>query len=159
MANKGKTAETRTERGDIRGMKRIAVIDGQGGGIGAAIIKTLRKRFGESVEVLALGTNAVATSQMLKAGANRGATGENPVVRAAPVVDVILGAVAITWPNAMMGEVTTRIAEAVTSSPAAKILLPLHQENAILVGSSREPLPHLVEAMVNEYVKEVLEHV
>lgn len=140
-------------------MKRIAVIDGQGGGIGAAIIKALKRRYGESVEVMALGTNAVATSQMLKAGANRGATGENPIVRAVPVVDLILGAVSIAWPNAMMGEVTTRIAEAVTSSRAPKILLPLHQENAVLVGSSREPLPHLVETMVNEHVKEVLKHV
>lgn len=140
-------------------MKRIAVIDGQGGGIGAAIIKALKRRYGESVEVMALGTNAVATSQMLKAGANRGATGENPIVRAVPVVDLILGAVSIAWPNAMMGEVTTRIAEAVTSSRASKILLPLHQENAVLVGSSRDPLPHLVETMVNEHVKEVLKDV
>jgi hypothetical protein len=140
-------------------MKRIAVIDGQGGGIGAAVIKALKKKHGESVEVLALGTNAVATSQMLKAGANRGATGENPVVRTVPGVDLILGSVSITWPNAMMGEVTTRIAEAITSSPASKILLPLHQENAILVGSSREPLPHLVDAMIDEHVKGVLKHV
>jgi NAD(P)-dependent dehydrogenase (short-subunit alcohol dehydrogenase family) len=61
-------------------VKRICVIDGQGGGIGAAIIKTLKKKYGETVEILALGTNAIATSQMLKAGANRGATGENPII-------------------------------------------------------------------------------
>ncbi|MFW6115097.1 MAG: DUF3842 family protein, partial [Thermodesulfobacteriota bacterium] len=60
-------------------MKRICVIDGQGGGIGATIIKALKKGFDEAVEIIALGTNAVATAQMLKAGANRGATGENPV--------------------------------------------------------------------------------
>jgi hypothetical protein len=96
---------------------------------------------------------------MLTAGANRGATGENPVIRTAPFVDLILGPVTITWPNAMMGEVTTRIAEAITSSPAPKILLPLHQERISLVGGSRALLPHLVDAMMNEYVKEVLGNV
>jgi hypothetical protein len=140
-------------------MKRICVIDGQGGGIGAAIIKTLKKKYGETVEILALGTNAIATSQLLKAGANRGATGENPIIQTIPIVDVILGPIAITWANSMMGEVTSRIAEAITSSQALKILLPLHQENSILVGSSREPLPHLVETMVVEYVEEVLKDV
>jgi hypothetical protein len=140
-------------------MKRICVIDGQGGGIGATIIKALKNKCGETIEILALGTNAVATSQMLKAGANRGATGENPVVRTVPIVDLILGPVAVTWPNAMMGEVTPRMAEAITSSRAPKVLIPLHQENIFLVGASREPLPHLVEAMVDKHVKEVLKNV
>jgi len=140
-------------------MKRICVIDGQGGGIGATIIKALKNKCGETIEILALGTNAVATSQMLKAGANRGATGENPVVRTVPIVDLILGPVAVTWPNAMMGEVTPRMAEAITSSRAPKVLIPLHQENIFLVGASREPLPHLVEAMVGKHVKEVLKNV
>jgi hypothetical protein len=140
-------------------VKRICVIDGQGGGIGAAIIKTLKKKYGETVEILALGTNAIATSQMLKAGANRGATGENPIIQTVPTVDVILGPVAITWANSMMGEISTRIAEAITSSGATRILLPLHLENTILAGSSREPLPHLVESMVVEHVEEVLKDV
>lgn len=140
-------------------MKRICVIDGQGGGIGATIIKALKNKYGETIEILALGTNAVATSQMLKAGANRGATGENPVVRTVPIVDLILGPVSVTWPNAMMGEVTPRMAEAITSSRAPKVLIPLHQENIFLVGASREPLPHLVEAMVDKHVKEVLKNV
>jgi hypothetical protein len=137
-------------------MKRICVIDGQGGGIGAAIIRALKNQYGETIEILSLGTNAVATSQMLKAGANRGATGENPVIRTVPNVDLILGPVAITWPNAMMGEVTVRMAEAITSTKAPKILIPLHQENTVLVGSSREPLPHLVETMIHAHVPEVL---
>jgi hypothetical protein len=140
-------------------MKRLCVVDGQGGGIGAAIIRALKSRYGESIEIWALGTNAVATSQMLRAGANRGATGENPMVRATELVDVILGPVAITWPNAMMGEVTPRMAEAISSSHALKILIPLHQENMVLVGSSREPLPHLIETMINEHSKEVLRNV
>lgn len=140
-------------------MKRICVIDGQGGGIGSTIIKTLKKKYGETIEILALGTNAVATSQMLRAGANRGATGENPVIRTVETVDLILGPVAITWSNAMMGEVTPHMAEAITSSPAPKVLIPLHQENIFLIGAAREPLPHLVEAMVEKHIMEVLKDV
>jgi hypothetical protein len=140
-------------------MKRLFVIDGQGGGIGALIIKKLKERFGESVEILALGTNAIATSQMLKAGANRGATGENPVIRMVAGADLILGPVAITWPNAMMGELSPLMAEAIISSPAPKILIPLHQENVLIVGASKEPLPHLVEAMMNQYLQEVFKDV
>jgi len=123
------------------------------------MIKALKARCGESIEIWALGTNAVATSQMMRAGANRGATGENPVVRNAELADAILGPVSITWPNAMMGEVTARMAEAISSSAALKILIPLHHENMVLVGSSREPLPHLIEIMINEHIKEVLRHV
>ena len=81
------------------------------------------------------------------------------MVRATELVDVILGPVAITWPNAMMGEVTPRMAEAISSTPALKILIPLHQENMVLVGSSREPLPHLIETMINEHSKEVFRNV
>ncbi|MBN2033726.1 MAG: DUF3842 family protein [Deltaproteobacteria bacterium] len=140
-------------------MKRFCVIDGQGGGIGALIIKKLKDRFEESIEIIALGTNAIATSQMLKAGANRGATGENPVVRTVGEIDLILGPVAITWPNAMMGEVTRSMAEAIVSSPARKILIPLHQEKILIIGASREPLPHLVDFVINECVQEVLNNV
>jgi len=140
-------------------MKRLCVIDGQGGGIGALIIKNLKERFGESVEIVALGTNAIATSQMLKAGANRGATGENPIIRMVAGADLVLGPVAITWPNAMMGELTPLMAEAIVASSAPKILIPLHQENVFIVGASREPLPHLVGAMMNEYLGEVLRDV
>jgi NAD(P)-dependent dehydrogenase (short-subunit alcohol dehydrogenase family) len=137
---------------------RICVIDGQGGGIGAAIIKRLKETFGERVEILALGTNAVATSQMMKARANRGATGENAIASTVARADLILGPVSITWANAMMGEMTPLAAAAVMSSPAPKVLLPLSQENVELVGLSGEPLPHLVET-INETVKEYLENV
>ncbi len=139
--------------------KKICVIDGQGGGIGAALVKRLKDEFGEAIEILALGTNAIATSQMLKARANRGASGENAIVRTAAEADIIVGPVSITWANAMMGEVTPKMAEAVTSSPAPKILLPLSQEKICLVGLSGEPLPHLVEAIVNERIKEILSDV
>jgi hypothetical protein len=140
-------------------MKRFCVIDGQGGGIGALIVKKLRERFGETVEILAIGTNAIATSQMMKSGANRGATGENPVVRTVGEVDLILGPVAVMWPNAMLGELTLAMAEAIASSPAAKILIPLHQEKVVIVGASKEPLPHLVDMVISKHLKEVLNDV
>jgi len=138
--------------------KRICVIDGHGGGIGATIIKYLREAYGESVELIALGTNAIATAQMLKAGANKGASGENSICRAAVKADSIVGFIAITWANAMLGEVTPRIAEAVISSPAIKILLPLSQEPVEIVGVVKEPLPHLVQELVMK-IKEVKKNV
>jgi hypothetical protein len=138
---------------------RICVIDGQGGGIGATVIKYLKRAYGEGIELIALGTNAIATAQMLKAGANKGATGENAIVRTVADAHCIVGPIAITWANAMLGEVTPPMAEAVTSSLAAKILLPLHQERVEIVGIVKEPLPHLVEKVVEEKIKEVLNHV
>jgi hypothetical protein len=136
--------------------KRICVIDGQGGGIGATVIKYLKEAYDEAIELLALGTNAIATAQMLKAGANRGASGENAIVRTVGEVDLIIGPIAITWANAMLGEVTPRMAEAVTSSSAPKILIPLTQENVILVGVRSEPLPHLIQRIIEEKIKEVI---
>ena len=140
----------------IATMKRFCVIDGQGGGIGAVIIKYLKEAYGETVELIGLGTNAVATAQMLKAGANRGASGENAIVQTVRTADLILGPIAITWANAMLGEVTAGMAAAITSSPAPKILLPLTQEAVTLAGVVPEPLPHMVQRIVNEIIKEVL---
>jgi hypothetical protein len=137
-------------------MKRICVIDGQGGGIGATLIKYLKEAYGETVELIGLGTNAIASAQMLKAGANRGASGENAIVQTVRTADLIVGPIAITWANAMLGEVTPKMAEAITSSPAPKILLPLTQESVVLVGVALEPLPHMVRQIVNEKIKEVL---
>jgi hypothetical protein len=137
-------------------MKRICVIDGQGGGIGATLIKYLKDAYGESIELIALGTNAIATAQMLKAGANRGASGENAIVRTVITADLIVGPISITWANAMLGEVTPRMAEAVTSSRAPKILLPISQENVTLVGIAPEPLPHLVQHAVDVSLRKQL---
>jgi hypothetical protein len=137
-------------------MKRICVIDGQGGGIGATLIKYLKEAYGESVEIIGLGTNAIATAQMLKAGANRGASGENAIVQTVVAADLIVGPISITWANAMLGEVTPKMAEAVMSCPAPKILLPLTQEPVVLVGLESEPLPHQVQRIVNKEIKEIL---
>ncbi|MFH0810398.1 MAG: DUF3842 family protein [Pseudomonadota bacterium] len=132
---------------------RICVIDGQGGGIGSIIIKRLKEEFAESVEILALGTNSIATAQMMKARANRGASGENAIVRTAATADIIIGPLSIVLANSMMGELTARMAEAVACSPARKILLPLTQERVELVGLTAQPLPHLVEEIITKKLK------
>lgn len=139
--------------------KRICVIDGQGGGIGATLIKYLKEAYGESIELLGLGTNAIATAQMLKSGANRGASGENAICRTVADADCIIGPISVTWPNAMLGEVTPKMSEAIMSCTAVKILLPLTQENVVIVGVVREPLPHMVQSVVEEKIKEVLKNV
>ena len=137
-------------------MKKIGVIDGQGGGIGSAIIKKIKELYGETIEVVALGTNAIATAQMLKAGANRGASGENAIVQTTKSVDVILGPLGIIVAHAMMGEVTPGIAEGVAGSPAAKFLLPLSQENVTVVGVARRPMPHLIEELIDMYLQDYI---
>jgi len=133
---------------------RIMVMDGQGGGIGATLIKGLRETMGNDLEILALGTNSIATSRMMKAGANRGATGENAIVRTSQVVDIIIGPIAILMANTMMGEVTPGMAEAVCSSLARKFIIPLTQEKVRIVGITDEPLPHLVNEVVKLIEKE-----
>ena len=126
----------------------VMVMDGQGGGIGAAIIKGLRENYGNELVIYALGTNSIATSKMMKSGANKGATGENAIIKTCMYVDVIVGPIAIIMANAMMGEVTEGMAEAVSSSRARKILIPLTQENVDIVGTTGEPLPHMVQKAV-----------
>ncbi len=138
---------------------RICVIDGQGGGIGAALIKRLKEVYQEEHEIIALGTNAVATAQMMKARANRGASGENAILRTVATADVILGPLSIVLAHSMMGELTPRMAEAIAAARAPKILLPLTQEPVEIVGLVPEPLPHLVEKIVSQRLKELLSHV
>jgi hypothetical protein len=138
-------------------MKRICVIDGQGGGIGSAIIKKIKDLYQETVEILAIGTNAIATSQMLKARANRGATGENAISVTVKTVDVIIGPLAIIIADAMMGEVTSEMARAISASPARKILIPLSQENVEIAGSPHIPLPHLIDLLIEENLKPFLD--
>jgi hypothetical protein len=132
---------------------KIAVIDGQGGGIGSVLVKRIRDAFQERMEIIALGTNAIATAQMMKAGANKGATGENAIVVMARKVDFIVGPIAVVLADAMMGEMTPTMAAAVASSPARKFLLPLTQEAVEVVGVVPEPLPHLVEHLVEKRLR------
>jgi hypothetical protein len=135
---------------------RICVIDGQGGGIGSAVIKKLREALNESVEIIALGTNAVATAQMLKARANRGASGENAIVRMVSQADLVVAPIGVVMAHAMMGEVTPGVAEAVAACPAKKLLIPLTQENVEIVGLVPTPLPPLIEIMIEKHLKELI---
>jgi uncharacterized protein DUF3842 len=134
---------------------KIAVVDGQGGGIGSLIVKRLRDEFGDKIEILALGTNAAATSAMMKSRANKGATGENAIVWNANRVNVITGPLSIVLPNAMLGEMTPKMADAILLSEVKKILLPLNQEGIDLIGVEKEPLPHMIEKIVASIGREM----
>ncbi len=131
----------------------VAVIDGQGGGIGKVLVEKIRKEFSDDVEIWAFGTNSQATSLMVKAGADEGATGVNAIVYNINKVDIIIGTLSIIIANSMMGELTPAIAEAVASSKAAKLLLPLNRSRVSIIGSQPEPLPHLVDVLLKQLRK------
>ena len=136
---------------------KICVVDGMGGGIGNALIKKIRAAFQEQVDIIALGTNAIATAQMMKAGANKGASGENAVIVTVPNMDIIIGSISIVLANSMMGEMTAAMAAAVASSAAPKLLLPLTQEAVEVIGVSPEPLPHLVDRLIENRLRPMVE--
>jgi hypothetical protein len=138
-------------------MKQICVIDGQGGGIGSTIVKKLKDAFGETIEIVALGTNAIATAQMLKAKANRGASGENAIVQTVKKADVVICPVGIIMAHAMMGEVTPRIAEAVAGSSVKKMIIPLSREDIEIIGVSSDPLPKLIDALIEKSLRDFFE--
>lgn len=124
---------------------RILVIDGMGGRIGQEIVQRFRSAFGERVDIVAIGTNSTATSAMLKAGANRAATGENAVRMSSHDVDVLVCPLSVLIPNSMMGEVTPAMAEALSLCGARKVILPLTNPRIDLVGTTKDPLPHLLD--------------
>ena len=132
---------------------KIAVIDGQGGRLGCLLVEQIRARLPQA-SILALGTNTAATAAMLKAGANMGATGENPVVRGVADADAVLGPVGIVVSNAILGEVTPVMAEAVGSCRAKKFLIPMNSCGVTVAGVEELPLPayvsQAVEALVGE---------
>lgn len=106
----------------------IAVVDGQGGGIGSLLVEKLRAEF-TNIKIQALVTNSFATNRMLKAGAQEGASGENALIYNVGKADIIMGVVAILMPNSMMGEMSPKMSEAIGSSQAMKILIPLEKCN------------------------------
>jgi len=126
--------------------KRIVVVDGMGGGIGAQLVAKLREALGSGVEILALGTNSSATERMLKAGADRGASGENAVRTSVALGDLILGPIGIALPNGMLGEISPAIAQAVLAAPGRRILVPVAQEHFAIAGLEPRPVGRLVEA-------------
>ncbi|QEK13373.1 DUF3842 family protein [Crassaminicella thermophila] len=132
---------------------KIAVIDGQGGGLGKSIIEKVRVNFEGDIEIIALGTNSLATSNMIKGGAHAGATGENAIKVMSQKVDVIIGPIAIIVANAMMGEITPSVAEAIANSCARKILLPLNRCNVHIVGTMDFKLSDMIMFIVDELNK------
>lgn len=138
----------------------ISVIDGQGGGIGKSIISKLRKLIGKdmSVTICALGTNSTATNNMIKAGADIGATGENAIVHTVNETDIILGPIAIIAANSMMGELTPAMAEAVSTCSAQKILIPLNRCNLIIASDQGNTTENYIDYSINlvmEYISKL----
>ncbi|MFA6688136.1 MAG: DUF3842 family protein [Sphaerochaetaceae bacterium] len=111
----------------------IVVIDGQGGSLGKSIVEQLKSRL-TGHEITAIGTNSLATSNMLKGGADHVATGENPVVVACRHADFVIGPVGILAADALLGEITPAMAAAVGQSPAHKILIPVNRCNITIAG-------------------------
>lgn len=129
---------------------KIAVLDGQGGGIGCKLVEALRTNLPEGTQIIALGTNAVAAANMLRSGANEGASGENAIVRTVGQVDLIVGSLGIVIANSFLGELTPAMAEAIGSCSAAKLLLPLTPIPVRVVGTPQEPLPHLIDMLIQD---------
>ena len=128
-------------------MKQVVVIDGQSGRMGQLFIERA-KAADIPCELTAVGTNAIATAAMLKAGASAGATGENPVLVACRRADIIVGPIGILAADSLMGEITPAMAVAVGQSPARKLLLPVNQCNNIVAGTMDLSLSRLMEEAV-----------
>jgi 4-hydroxy-L-threonine phosphate dehydrogenase PdxA len=131
----------------------IAVIDGLGGGIGAEIVSRLRQELPLEVEIIALGTNAIATEKMMKAKANRGATGENAIRISIREADFIIAPLSIFIPHSMMGEVTPGIAEAVALAPGYKLVLPITQPGFEIMGLEWRPISKQISQAI-QIIKE-----
>lgn len=134
---------------------KVIVMDGQSGRIGQLFIEKAKKA-ALPCELIAIGTNAIATSAMLKAGAAKGATGENPVIVAARTADVIVGPIGILAADAMLGEITPAMAVAVGQSGAKKLLLPVNLCNNIVAGTLDLPLSAVLDDAV-QTLKSILE--
>jgi hypothetical protein len=133
-------------------MKNILVIDAQGGGIGRQLITEIRNSIPD-MHITAVGTNSIATSNMLKAGADQAATGENAVVVGCRKADIIIGPIGIAIADSMLGEVTPAMAQAVGASTAARILIPFQHCDSIIVGVGEKNTGMLVKEAVREIGK------
>ncbi len=128
---------------------KILVIDAQGGGMGRQIVAAV-KQASPLDEITAVGTNSVATTAMLKAGADHAATGENAVIVGCRKADIIIGPVGIVIADALYGEITPAMALAVGQSSAKRILVPTNLCGNIIVGVADWSLSHLVADVTDE---------
>ena len=133
----------------------ILVIDGQGGKLGRQLVKAVSERFPQA-ELIAVGTNSAATANMLKGGAQRGATGENSVLVACRRADIIVGPVGIVVADSLLGEVTPAMAAAVGQSQAVRILVPINRCETLVAGVAGLPTSRLLEDAMDK-IQTVLE--
>lgn len=135
---------------------KILIIDAQGGGMGKQLVMSVKKEFPQA-EIGAVGTNSLATSNMLKAGADYVATGENAVVVGCRKSDVIVGPVGIAIADSMHGEITPVMAAAVGQSEAKKLLIPMNQCNNVIVGVKNTSMSYMIEAVIEQLRECVME--
>ena len=137
----------------------IAVVDGQGGGIGRQYIESLTKQLPKDLPVIirALGTNSAATSNMMRAGATDGATGENAIVKNASRADIIVGVVALVVPDSILGELSPKMANAVGQSDALRILIPFDSCNTRIAMLSTGPLQQFIDKAVQMTIQRIKE--
>lgn len=128
-------------------MLKIAVVDAQGGGLGRVLVERIKQRLPQA-EVIGLGANVIATNTMLKAGADKAATGENAIVFNIRTVDAIVGGIGIIAANGMMGEITPKVAEAVSSSEALKVLIPVGKCHIVIPGSDNFTVNELIDKAI-----------
>lgn len=127
----------------------VVVIDGQGGQLGAQLVKEISLQF-PNVDIIAIGTNAMATASMLKAGAKKGATGENPTIVACRKADVIIGPIGVVIADSLLGEVTEKMAVAVGKADAVRILIPMNKCDNIIAGVAETNTASLIADAVSK---------
>ena len=135
---------------------KILIIDGQGGKFGKEIVGLVTERF-PKLELIAIGTNSIATATMIKAGAPHGATGENPLIVACRTADIIVGPIGIVIADSLLGEVTPAMALAVAQSNAKRILIPMNKCDNLIAGINGVPTGKLIEDVavkIDEIIKE-----
>ncbi len=135
---------------------KIIVIDGQGGNIGRQLVKDIREAFPE-VYIRAVGTNSTATANMLKGGADEAATGENAMIVACSHADVIVGPIGIAVADALLGEVSPKMAKAVGRSSAVKILIPLNRCDVLVPGVSDKSTGELLNDAM-KMIRDIMNH-
>lgn len=128
---------------------RIVVVDGQGGKLGKMLIEAVKKEV-PGAHITAIGTNSIATAAMLKGGATEGATGENPLVIAARKADVIVGPIGIVIADSLLGEVTEKMATAVSRSEAIRVLIPMNKCDNLVAGVKEQPMTALIEDAIQK---------
>ncbi len=126
------------------------IIDGQGGMLGKQLVEAIKKRVANA-QITAVGTNSIATSNMLRAGANEGATGENAVIVCTRSADIIIGPIGIAIADSLLGEITPAMAKAVGQSSAIKLLLPVNKCNNVIIGARN----HSMSELINEAMAEI----